>query len=188
MKKLIGFTVAAVLGLGLLAVPAQAANSRNDIIYGTPRGNTLFGWRGNDVLWGLGGPDVLYGGQGADILLGGKGRDICVVDDRDIYTGCESIIDLSARGSLGHCTEDCEPPPVVVSTGCDGGGQGWGPHDITVNFGDNAGAYTVIVFSTDGCTPIHNNMYRRIARHFIRFGTTSPVADPDVWTVTVLAR
>jgi hypothetical protein len=47
----------------------------NDVILGTPAGETINGHGGADHICGGGGPDLLRGGEGRDQLLGGGGND-----------------------------------------------------------------------------------------------------------------
>jgi hypothetical protein len=50
-------------------------STKDDVIFGTEKGERLDAVGGNDVLRGLGGNDTLVGGQGADLLMGGLGND-----------------------------------------------------------------------------------------------------------------
>ena len=50
-------------------------STKNDVIFGTEKGERLEVVEGNDVLRGLGGNDTLLGGLGNDALMGGPGND-----------------------------------------------------------------------------------------------------------------
>jgi methionine-rich copper-binding protein CopC len=50
-------------------------SNKDDVIYGTEKGERLEVVEGNDVLRGLGGNDTLVGGLGNDVLMGGPGND-----------------------------------------------------------------------------------------------------------------
>ncbi|MBE0625934.1 MAG: FG-GAP repeat protein [Burkholderiales bacterium] len=51
------------------------ANIGDDILSGTPRGDTIAGRDGNDRIFGLGGNDNIDGGKGKDLIDGGEGND-----------------------------------------------------------------------------------------------------------------
>ena len=51
----------------------QVPTSGNDVIVGTPLGETINGLGGDDVICGMGGSDILLGGAGSDTLYGGDG-------------------------------------------------------------------------------------------------------------------
>jgi len=53
----------------------QVPTAQNDVILGTPGGDTVNALGGNDVVCGGGGPDTLRGGDGRDRLLGGAAAD-----------------------------------------------------------------------------------------------------------------
>ncbi len=50
-------------------------SNKDDVIFGTEKGERLEVVEGNDVLRGLGGNDTLVGGLGNDVLMGGPGND-----------------------------------------------------------------------------------------------------------------
>lgn len=76
-------------------------SARVDRLVGNALANTMRGLGGNDTLLGKGGNDTLLGGPGRDRLVGGPGRDkvtggpgfdTCVVDAKDVVSGCERTI------------------------------------------------------------------------------------------------
>jgi virginiamycin B lyase len=54
----------------------DGASQGNDVIVGTPQGETIVGLGGNDRVCGAGGADDLLGMDGADVLEGGGGNDL----------------------------------------------------------------------------------------------------------------
>jgi Ca2+-binding RTX toxin-like protein len=60
-----------IINIGRGNVPTN----KNDLILGTPGGETINGGGGADCILGGGGDDTLQGGNGADILMGGPGND-----------------------------------------------------------------------------------------------------------------
>ncbi|MBM5811182.1 MAG: hypothetical protein FJ191_04350 [Gammaproteobacteria bacterium] len=59
------------------ATPLQLiAGSRNDVLIGSPVGDSLDGGAGRDLLWGGSGDDQLAGGDDDDLLIGGSGADV----------------------------------------------------------------------------------------------------------------
>jgi Ca2+-binding RTX toxin-like protein len=53
----------------------------DDIIIGSPVGDTIRGFEGNDKIQGNGNPDVVFGGPGNDIISGGEGTDTLFGED-----------------------------------------------------------------------------------------------------------
>jgi hypothetical protein len=78
-----------VLGMTAAAAFAQDAiligTDGNDVIPGTPAGESIYARAGNDVVNGGGGDDELDGGPGADVLNGGDGSDSVA------YAGAASV-------------------------------------------------------------------------------------------------
>jgi Ca2+-binding RTX toxin-like protein len=54
---------------------AETPTGGNDVILGTPAGETIDGLGGADLICGAGGNDTILGGAGADTLRGGEGAD-----------------------------------------------------------------------------------------------------------------
>jgi len=78
--------------------------------------------------------------------------------------------------------------PATVGRACDGDvtGQGWDGRIGILN-GPRAGQYYAVVFGdVNQCTPIETAQFKAIARRFIRTGSVYDLADPAVWTVTIL--
>lgn len=48
----------------------------DDVLYGTPAGDTLDAGAGNDVALGVSGDDTILGGEGNDLIHGGEGDDV----------------------------------------------------------------------------------------------------------------
>lgn len=48
----------------------------DDVLYGTPNGDTLDAGAGNDIVLGLAGNDTILGGDGNDLIHGGDGDDL----------------------------------------------------------------------------------------------------------------
>lgn len=48
----------------------------DDVLYGTPNGDTLSAGTGNDIALGLAGNDTILGGDGNDLIYGGDGDDV----------------------------------------------------------------------------------------------------------------
>ncbi|MBK8134208.1 MAG: hypothetical protein IPK48_16480 [Gammaproteobacteria bacterium] len=48
----------------------------DDVLYGTPNGDTLDAGAGNDIALGLAGNDTILGGDGNDLIHGGDGDDV----------------------------------------------------------------------------------------------------------------
>lgn len=97
----------ATVPAGYAAVAGQcvrtlfAGSAGTDRLVGNALANTMRGLGGNDTLLGRGGNDTLLGGGGRDRLVGGPGRDrlvggpgvdTCVVDAKDVVSGCERMI------------------------------------------------------------------------------------------------
>jgi VCBS repeat-containing protein len=55
---------------------ANAPTDGDDVLYGTPTGDTLDAGAGNDIALGLAGDDTILGGEGNDLIHGGDGDDI----------------------------------------------------------------------------------------------------------------
>ena len=53
----------------------------DDIIIGSPVGDTIRGFEGNDKIQGNGNPDIVFGGPGNDIISGGEGTDTLFGED-----------------------------------------------------------------------------------------------------------
>jgi Ca2+-binding RTX toxin-like protein len=61
-------------GMGLTTVVTNGAGTAgNDLVLGSPVGETLNGNNGDDCLVGGGGDDFLKGGTGNDVCIGGGG-------------------------------------------------------------------------------------------------------------------
>ncbi|MDP2170096.1 MAG: putative Ig domain-containing protein [Rhodocyclaceae bacterium] len=75
-----GLEAVAYAQSGDLFVPANLANNTptdgDDVLYGTPVGDTLDSGAGNDIVLGLSGDDTILGGDGNDLILGGDGDDV----------------------------------------------------------------------------------------------------------------
>ena len=75
----------------------------NDTLRASRRADTIYAGQGNDRLRGGRGRDTFFGGRGDDRLNsrdgifgndtvnGRLGFDVCLVDRRDIVTGCEKV-------------------------------------------------------------------------------------------------
>lgn len=75
----------------------------NDTLRAWRRADTIYSGQGNDKLRGGKGRDTFFGGRGDDRLNsvdgvfgndtvhGRLGFDVCLVDKRDIVTGCEKV-------------------------------------------------------------------------------------------------
>jgi Ca2+-binding RTX toxin-like protein len=70
--------------------------SGDDVLYGTPIGDTINALAGNDTVYGYGGDDVISGGVGNDALYGADGNDTYifnrgagqdVINDNDLTAG-----------------------------------------------------------------------------------------------------
>lgn len=48
----------------------------DDVLYGTPNGDSLDAGAGNDIVLGLSGDDTVLGGEGNDLIHGGDGNDV----------------------------------------------------------------------------------------------------------------
>ena len=81
----------------------QQTTAGDDIIYGTPRADSIEGGQGNDTLHGGDGNDRLIGGEGSDLLKGNGGGDTYVyalgdgddiVDEFVGYYGSFDILEL----------------------------------------------------------------------------------------------
>ncbi|MBP9714332.1 MAG: putative Ig domain-containing protein [Sterolibacterium sp.] len=75
-----GLEAVAYAQSGDLLATAYLANNTptdgDDVLYGTPSGNTLEAGAGNDHVLGLAGDDTLRGGDGNDLVHGGVGDDV----------------------------------------------------------------------------------------------------------------
>ncbi|MDE2271806.1 MAG: putative Ig domain-containing protein [Xanthomonadaceae bacterium] len=75
-----GLEAVAYAQSGDLFAPANLANNTptngDDVLYGTPNGDTLNGGAGNDIALGLAGNDAILGGEGNDLIHGGDGADV----------------------------------------------------------------------------------------------------------------
>jgi hypothetical protein len=75
-----------VVALAILAATALAQDAvitgtdGNDVLNGTPAGESIYGGAGNDVINAGAGDDDLDGGPGADVLNGGDGSDSVAYD------------------------------------------------------------------------------------------------------------
>ncbi|NBT56137.1 MAG: hypothetical protein EBT05_15095, partial [Betaproteobacteria bacterium] len=68
--------LSAVAGVdGYMFFEQVLGSNKDDVIFGTEKGERLEVAAGNDVLRGLGGNDTLVGGLGNDVLMGGPGND-----------------------------------------------------------------------------------------------------------------
>ncbi|MDP2221111.1 MAG: calcium-binding protein [Hydrogenophaga sp.] len=54
----------------------DAPTDGDDVLYGTPNGDTLDAGAGNDIVLGLAGDDTILGGEGSDLIHGGDGDDV----------------------------------------------------------------------------------------------------------------
>ncbi|MGH8760207.1 MAG: calcium-binding protein, partial [Burkholderiales bacterium] len=75
-----GLEAVAYAQAGDLFAPANVAHNTptegDDVLYGTPTGDTLDAGAGNDIALGLAGDDTLFGGEGNDLIVGGDGDDL----------------------------------------------------------------------------------------------------------------
>lgn len=75
-----GLEAVAYAQSGDLFASANLANNTptdgDDVLYGTPNGDTLDAGAGNDIALGLAGDDVIQGGEGNDLIHGGDGDDV----------------------------------------------------------------------------------------------------------------
>lgn len=75
-----GLEAVAYAQSGDLFAPVSLTNNTptegNDVLYGTPDGDTLEAGAGNDIVSGLSGDDVIWGGDGNDLIHGGDGDDV----------------------------------------------------------------------------------------------------------------
>jgi len=75
-----GLEAVAYAQSGDLFAAANLANNTptdgDDVLYGTPNGDTLDAGAGNDIVLGLAGNDTLLGGNGNDLIHGGDGDDV----------------------------------------------------------------------------------------------------------------
>ncbi|MCI4643965.1 MAG: hypothetical protein MRY64_04200, partial [Hyphomonadaceae bacterium] len=87
-------------GLGAFGFEAFRGAEQNDRV----RGNLnsvdydLHGGAGDDELTGNAGDDTLAGGAGADLLFGGDGDDIITMDEDDVRTGANGILNIGGQG------------------------------------------------------------------------------------------
>ena len=111
-RKIASFILSAVglasIGL-LIATTATIAfaitysgTNFDEVLPGTPVGDTIHGRGGDDRILGLEGNDKLYGDSGDDALTGGPGRDYF-----NCGAGKDTITDYS-RASGDSKTSDCE--------------------------------------------------------------------------------
>ena len=74
----------------------QSPTAGDDVILGTPNGDTIDGLEGNDVICGEGGDDIINGGPGDDTITGGGGNDVLNGDaGNDTLTGGASVDTLN---------------------------------------------------------------------------------------------
>jgi VCBS repeat-containing protein len=75
-----GLEAVAYAQSGDLFASANLANNTpsdgDDVLYGTPNGDTLDAGAGNDIVLGLAGDDKILGGDGNDLIHGGDGDDV----------------------------------------------------------------------------------------------------------------
>ena len=75
-----GLEAVAYAQSGDLFASANLANNTptdgDDVLYGTPNGDTLDAGAGNDIVLGLAGNDTILGGDGNDLIHGGDGDDV----------------------------------------------------------------------------------------------------------------
>jgi len=75
-----GLEAVAYAQSGDLFASANLANNTptngDDVLYGTPNGDTLDAGAGNDIALGLAGNDTILGGEGNDLIHGGDGDDV----------------------------------------------------------------------------------------------------------------
>lgn len=75
-----GLEAVAYAQSGDLFASANLANNTptngDDVLYGTPNGDTLDAGAGNDIALGLAGNDTILGGDGNDLIHGGDGDDV----------------------------------------------------------------------------------------------------------------
>jgi VCBS repeat-containing protein len=75
-----GLEAVAYAQSGDLFASANLANNTptdgDDVLYGTPNGDTLDAGAGNDIALGLTGHDTILGGDGNDLIHGGDGDDV----------------------------------------------------------------------------------------------------------------
>jgi RTX calcium-binding nonapeptide repeat (4 copies) len=80
---------------GLYGNDTLRAGRRADIIYSGQGNDRLRGGRGRDTFFGGRGDDRLNSADGVtgnDTVYGRLGFDVCLVDRRDIVTGCEKVL------------------------------------------------------------------------------------------------
>ncbi len=98
-----GLEAVAYAQTGDLFAPARLASNTptlgDDVLYGTPDGDTLDAIEGNDITQGLGGDDTLQGGDGNDALYGGAGDDVLAGNaGNDVLYGGRGTDQLSGGG------------------------------------------------------------------------------------------
>ncbi len=75
-----GLEAVAYAQFGDLFASANLANNTptdgDDVLYGTPDGDSIDAGAGNDIALGLGGDDAILGGDGNDLIHGGDGDDM----------------------------------------------------------------------------------------------------------------
>lgn len=75
-----GLEAVAYAQSGDLFASANLANNTptdgDDVLYGTPDGDTLDAGNGHDIALGLAGGDTIFGGDGNDVIHGGDGADM----------------------------------------------------------------------------------------------------------------
>ena len=57
-------------------VPCDTTN-KQEIIYGSPVGDTINAYGGDDTIWGRDGNDIIVGGEGSELIDGGPDYDRC---------------------------------------------------------------------------------------------------------------
>lgn len=86
------------------SLTANTPTDGDDVLYGTPDGDTLDAGSGNDIVLGLAGNDtgvggegndLIHGGDGDDVLEGGAGGDLYVIETSG---GTDTILDSEGAG------------------------------------------------------------------------------------------
>lgn len=142
-----GLEAVAYAQSGDLFASANLANNTpsagDDVLYGTPNGDTLDAGAGNDIALGLAGNDTILGGDGNDLIHGGDGDDVLDAGDGDdvIYggLGADQLTGGTGNDQLfgewggdtyvyqsGHGEVIIDDDHRVLNWGYDGGEGGYG--------------------------------------------------------------
>lgn len=157
-----GLEAVAYAQSGDLFAPASLASNTptggDDVLYGTPSGDTLDAGAGNDTVLGLAGNDVIFGGDDNDLILGGDGDD--VLDGGagndviyggwgvDVLTGGAGYDGLYGEWGgdtyvyqLGHGEVVIDDDHRVLSWGYGEDGGGYGGYAMAAFIGEDGGGY-----------------------------------------------